>query len=55
MSGRKMPKFFVAYYKNYLSVRTATAHLFDESETRYVPSGSPQGGIFSPTFWNLAF
>ena len=55
MKGRGAPKWFVNFYEAYLKDRTAKCTLFGNSETRTIPHGSPQGGVFSPSFWNLAF
>ena len=55
MRDRKIANWFTDWYEYYLSDRTATATVNGKSETRHVPHGSPQGGVYSPTFWNIAF
>ena len=54
MKERKMPTWFIEYYASYLRDRTAVCNI-NGSERRKFPKGSPQGGVFSPIFWNLAF
>ena len=55
MKERGIAGWFTDWYGSYLAQRTATATIHGITETRHVPKGSPQGGVFSPTFWNVAF
>ena len=55
MKEREMPCWFISFYKAYLNDRIALCNVNGAKERRTIPHGSPQGGVFSPTFWNIAF
>ena len=55
MRNRNLPNWFVDWYEAYLALRTATVTMHGIKTTRWIPKGSPQGGVYSPTFWNIAF
>ena len=54
MRRKKYPEWFVEFYESYLKDRVAICHIGKTTKRRF-PKGSPQGGVFSPSFWNEAF
>ena len=54
MRKNKYPDWFVDFYESYLNDRVAICQI-GKMTRRKLPTGSPQGGVFSPSFWNAAF
>ena len=54
MEERKFPEWFTKFYRNYLEDRVIICRI-NGVIRRKLPRGSPQGGVFSPIFWNIAF
>ena len=55
LEERKLPKYFIKVYGNYIKNRKITANFMGETKSRWIALGCPQGGVMSPTFWNLIF
>jgi hypothetical protein len=45
----------ITWYTNYIKHRSCYTKLGKKSLTTYLHKGTPQGGVFSPKAWNLAF
>ena len=54
MEEKKFPEWFTKFYRNYLEDRVVICNI-NGAIRRKLPRGSPQGGVFSPIFWNIAF
>ena len=54
MRERSYPHWFTNFYESYLRDRTAVCNINGTTRRKF-PKGSPQGGVFSPSFWNIAF
>jgi ribonuclease HI len=55
MKHREMPTWFITFYENYLKDRFTECHVLGRSLRKAIPAGSPQGGVWSPSFWCVAF
>ena len=49
------PPIMINWYINYITNRSCQVTLGHSSLTRFLTQGTPQGGVFSPIAWNLAF
>jgi hypothetical protein len=49
------PLNMINWYTNYIKNRSCYTKLGNKSLTTYLHKGIPQGGVFSPIAWNLAF
>jgi hypothetical protein len=49
------PPNMITWYTNYINNRSCYTKLGNVSLTTYLHQGTPQGGVFSPIAWNLAF
>ena len=55
MEAHGFPAQMVTWYINYMTSRSCQSTLFDSTILRFLQKGTPQGGVFSPIAWNLAF
>jgi ribonuclease HI len=55
MRTHGFPNQMITWYINYMKTRSCQSTLFDSTITRFLHKGTPQGGVFSPIAWNLAF
>ena len=49
------PPDMIYWYCNYIQQRSCINKIGTATLTRYLNKGTPQGGVFSPIAWNLAF
>ena len=54
MEEKKFPEWFRKFYKNHLEDRVIICTINGVTH-RKLSKGSPQGGVLSPIFWNIAF
>ena len=55
MKAHGFPPQMVTWYINYMTSPSCQSSLFDSTIHRFLRKGTPQGGVFSPIAWNLAF
>ena len=55
MKSHGFPDQMTQWYINYMKTRSCQSTLFGVTVARYLNKGTPQGGVFSPIAWNLAF
>jgi ribonuclease HI len=55
MKSHGFPDQMTQWYINYMKTRSCQSTLFDVTVARFLSKGTPQGGVFSPIAWNLAF
>jgi ribonuclease HI len=55
MKAHGFPTQMTSWYINYMRTRSCQSTLFDSTIVRFLTKGTPQGGVFSPVAWNLAF
>jgi ribonuclease HI len=55
MKAHGFPSHMTNWYINYMKTRSCQSTLFDSTIVRFLTKGTPQGGVFSPVAWNLAF
>ena len=55
MRAHGFPEQMITWYINYMKTRSCQSTLFDSTIVRFLNKGTPQGGVFSPIAWNLAF
>jgi hypothetical protein len=54
MRRRGIPNAFIRWYQHYLDTRVVFAEIHGEKQMRQPKRGFPQGGVFSPTFYNIS-
>ena len=55
MKAHGFPEQMITWYINYMKTRSCQSTLFNSTIVRFLHKGTPQGGVFSPIAWNLAF
>ena len=55
IAKRGLPRDFLNWYTSYMTNRVATANLHGTDIRRILKVGVAQGGVFSPTLWNIPF
>ena len=55
MRSHGFPDQMTRWYINYMKSRSCQSTLFGVTVSRFLSKGTPQGGVFSPIAWNLAF
>ena len=55
MKNQNLPSLFQKWYKHLLTHRKITAEHQGSTVIRSLTRGTPQGGVLSPTAWNLSF
>ena len=55
MKAHGFPPCMINWYINYMKTRSCQSTLYDSTIVRFLTKGTPQGGVFSPVAWNLAF
>ena len=54
MEERGVPHKFIRWYRSYLNTRVVIAEMHGVTQMRKPAKGFPQGGVFSPTFYNIS-
>ena len=55
LKSKEFGNWFINWYKSYLTDRTAAGTIHGVTVVIITAMGSPQGGVFSPTLWNICF
>ena len=53
LTKKNVPKYIIKWYEYYLRNRRAVANIQGSKVTRLLTKGTPQGGVFSSSAWNM--